>query len=120
MKLYVGHSRDFDYKNDLYEPLRKSLLNKSIEIILPHENSDLPFNSKEGLKDVDYMLAESSYPSTGLGIELGWADLYGKHIIAAHKAGVKLSNSVKSIATHIIEYQSTDDLLAKLQEIVLK
>ncbi len=71
MNIYVAHSREFDFKKDLYEPIRNSELNDLAEVILPHEQSEEPFNIKEGLKTVDYMIAEVSFPSIGLGIELG-------------------------------------------------
>jgi len=66
LKIYVGHSRDFDYVNELYVPLRRSKLNSIHEIILPHEKSDRPYSSKEFFKTCDVMIAEVSHPSTGL------------------------------------------------------
>src|SRR5438034_694724 len=91
------------FKDDLYKPLRESELNKTAEIILPHENENF-FDSKEGLKNVDFMIAEVSYPSTDLGIELGWASIYGIKIIAIYKSEAKVSSSVKHIANHLVEY----------------
>ena len=35
MKIYIAHSREFDYKNELYTPIKKVL--KDHEVILPHE-----------------------------------------------------------------------------------
>lgn len=114
MKIYVGHIREGNYQKELYEPLRASALNDRAEIILPHEDNDQPFNSREELETVDYMVAEVSHPSTGLGIELGWASLQGVPIIAIYKSGSKLSNSVKSIAETVIEYSSPQDMVKKL------
>ena len=120
MKIYVAHSREFDYKRDLYKPLRESELNKTIEIILPHENSDELYNSKEELENVDFMVAEVSYPSIGLGIELGWANMYNTPIILIHKTGSIISNSAKSVATKILEYSSSEELINKLKSVILK
>src|ERR1700686_3256569 len=103
MKIYIGHSRDFNYTNELYLPLRKSKLNSKIQILFPHENGDSHFKSKEDLKDIDFMVAEISSPSTGLGIELGYADIYKIPIIIASKTGSKVSDSAKPLGTHIIE-----------------
>lgn len=114
MKIYVGHVREGNYQKELYDPLRNSSLNDRAEIILPHEDSDESFNSREELETVDYMVAEVSHPSTGLGIEMGWASLQGVPIIAIYKRGSKLSNSVKSIAETVIEYTSGDDMVKKL------
>ena len=119
MKIYVGHSRKFNFKEELYKPLRESELNNIAEIILPHEKSDESFPSKEILKQVDYMIAEVSYPSDGLGIELVWADSYGKPIIAVYKSGSVPSDSVKALAQNLIEYSSSKDLVTKLKEILI-
>jgi hypothetical protein len=77
MDIYIGHSSSIDFKEQLYEPLRNSGLDDEHNIVLPHEDSDEPFNSKKLLKNkCDVFVAEVSEASTGLGIELGWADLY--------------------------------------------
>ena len=89
MKIYVGHSRNFDFKKELYEPLRKL----PCEFIFPHEKSDKQFNSKDVLKSCNLMIAEVSFPSIGLGIEIGWADSYGVPIIFVHKNGVKIGRA---------------------------
>ncbi len=114
MKIYIAHSREFDFRKELYEPIRKSELNELAEIILPHEESEELFKSKEELKTVDYMVAEVSYPSTGVGIELGWANLYGTKIIALHKSGTKVSSAIKAVTDTLIEYSDSSDLIAKI------
>jgi len=38
MKIQVGHSRDFDYQNELYIPLKKAFP-QDFEWIFPHEFS---------------------------------------------------------------------------------
>jgi predicted DNA-binding antitoxin AbrB/MazE fold protein len=116
MKIYVAHSRAFDYENELYKPLRESSLNEKVEIILPHEKSEELFNSKEELKNVDYVIAEVSYPSTGVGIELGWANAYNTPIILVYKTGSVISASAGSVATKILEYSSSEELVQKIQD----
>jgi hypothetical protein len=63
----------FDYQTLLYLPLR-SLALPNIAFIFPHETSALPEHSQQIILAADAVLAEVSYPSTGMGIELGWAD----------------------------------------------
>ena len=118
MKLYLSHATSFDYKKELYEPLRKSKLNKMYEIIMPHENSTDLFNSKDFLKSdsKNIMIAEISYPSIGLGIELGWANAFGNKIICIYKKDAKLSSSVKVVTKNIIAYENSKDLIDKLSE----
>ena len=115
MKIYFGHNSNFDYQNELYLPIRDSILNQEHEIILPHEKNLEPGNSIEFLKTCDVMIAEVSFPATGLGIELGWADSIKLPIIYIHKQGSKLSKSLKIISDRFIEYSDTDDMIIKIK-----
>jgi len=70
LEIYITHSRDFDYKTELYTPLRNSSLNSQHRFILPHETNEF-INSKEIIQRSNLVIAEVSYPATGVGIELG-------------------------------------------------
>lgn len=122
MKIYVSHSRNSDYQNELYKPLRESELNKLHEIILPHENSETPYNSKELLskKQVDLVIAEVSHAATGQGIELGWADAFEVPIICIYKSNAKLAGSLIVISSDFIEYNNSKDLHERLLKIIKK
>ncbi len=118
MKIYFGHSKYFDFRSELYHPVRNSGLNKAHEIIFPHEESDMPTNSKEFLKTCDLMIAEVSFPATGLGIELGWADAFDIPILLIHKKGSHISNSSKLLTDNIIEYSDSEDLVKQIEEFI--
>ncbi len=120
MTMYVSHSADFDFQNELYLPLRNSNLNNQYKIILPQEQNNTLFKSREYFQDqCDFMVVESSYPSPGVGIEVGWADAYEVPIIAIYKRGFGLPESIKVLSKKIIEYSNSDELVSDL-EIVLK
>jgi len=121
-KIYIGHSKSFDYQNELYKPLRESELNKRWEIVLPHEegNPNLElFDSKEGLKECFIMIAEVSYPATGLGIELAWAHSYGIPIICIYKKGQKISASIKVLNPVFVEYNDKSDMIENIQKALI-
>ncbi len=115
MKIYICHSSSFNYRKELYEPIRHSDLNNKFEFILPHETSEQVFNSKETIPQCDLIIAEVSYPSTGMGIELGWANKDGKRIILIYKKGSKVSKSLETISSDFLEYSNPIDLLEKLK-----
>lgn len=117
MKIYISHSTSFDYKNEIYIPIRNSDLNNLHNIILPHEKSEIPQITKDIIKSQDIIIAEVSYPSTGQGIELGWANIYERPIICFYKKGCKYSSSLKIISENIIEYTDVNDLLLKIKSI---
>ena len=114
MRIYVSHSRNFDYKRELYEVLENSGLN--LEFIFPHKDSEEAFDSKNLFqnKQCDLILAEGSYQATGQGIELGWANILGFKIVTIYKGGSHLSNSLRNISVEVIEYVDSNDLVNKL------
>ena len=115
MKIYFGHSKGFDFKNELYKPIRESELNNKYQILFPHETDEF-FNSKERIKNSDLMIAEVTYPATGLGIELGWAEMIGTPVLCVLRKGNKLSGSLKVVTKDFIEYSDPEDLIKKLEK----
>jgi nucleoside 2-deoxyribosyltransferase len=119
MKIYIAHSRGFDYKKDLYEPIKQSALNKEHTFILPHEKSDELFDSKELLRnDCDLVIAEVSYPSTGVGIELGWANAFGVPIVCFYRKDFKPSESLRSVSKEFVEYNDVKELISEIDKII--
>ncbi len=115
MKIFVSHTKKSDYEDELYEPLRKSHLNNEHDIFLPHEG-DRNVNTKSEIQASDLMLAEVSFPATGSGIEIGWADAADVPLLCVHKAGMKISGSLKFLTEDFIEYNSPEDLISKLSD----
>jgi len=76
----------------LYKFIRGSEIDQKHEIILPHEKNDEQFSSKKLFESgCDLMVAEVSWPSTGLGIELGWADMHKIPIVFLYRKGAIIS-----------------------------
>lgn len=113
MKIFVTHSSSFDFKEELYKPLRSSSLNDKHDITLPHEDGR-QIDTKNIIKNQQLLIAEISYPSTGSGIELGWASAFGVPIIGIYKSGLAPSSSVSYITKDQIEYKDAEDLISKL------
>jgi len=118
MKIYVTHSRAFDFRKELYEPIRQSLLNRENEFVFPHERSDEPFSTREILADCDLVLAEVSFPSTGQGIELGWASSAGVKIVCIFRKGSKVSGSLKTVSSLFEEYSGAEDIVDCIQRAI--
>lgn len=110
MKIFVSHSQSFEFKEELYKPLREI---DGCNFFFPHENESK--NTQEEIKNSDLVLAEVSYPSTGQGIELGWANVSKIPILCIFKEGSKISGSLKYITDDFITYSSTGDLVDKLK-----
>lgn len=124
-KIYVIHAtQGFDYQAKLYQPLRESRLNTQYWFVLPHEQSGPVKSSKHFIQDVpeeggcDWVLAEVSYPSTGSGIELGWADAAGKPIICVSQIGSQPSSSLSVISKVHLQYLNEKDLIDQLSQLL--
>lgn len=117
MKLYISHASNFDYTNELYSPL-KAAFDGEHELVLPHETNTAGINTKDIIPKCDVVVAEVSYPSTGQGIELGWASTANVRIVAVYKKGTKPSSAINFLTTDIVEYDSGDELGSKIKRLL--
>ena len=116
MKIYISHAGNYNYEAELYKPLKESKLYKDHQIFLPHESQNIDRNLKDIIGEVDIIVAEVSYPSTGQGIELGRADSSRIPTLCFYKSGTKPSNSLRFVAKELISYTNASDLISKLEE----
>ena len=114
-KIYISHSTSFDFKKELYQPLKKAGLDYSF--IYPHEKSSKPYPVKKLFlsKKCNLVIAEVSFPSTGQGIELGWANIFKIPIICIYQEGKKYSNSLEKLTQKFIAYKDSKGLIQKLR-----
>ena len=117
MKIYLAHSREMDYRNDLYLPLRSESYFENHELILPHE-IERPVNTREFYRTIDVFIAECSYPATGLGIEMGWVYDDGKEIYCVYKKGAKISSAISAVTDRFYEYSNSKELVTIIKDIV--
>lgn len=111
MKLYLSHASNFDYQEELYEPLKRSAVGR--QVVFPHD--DFIVNTRETIRASDVVIAEVSYPSTGQGIELGWANAADVPIVCLFKVGHEYSSSLPFVSDTFIGYSSPEDMVSKLQ-----
>lgn len=119
MKIYIAHSSDFNFRTKLYEPLRRSVLNEQYEILLPQEHGREAI-TKDMIRECGAVVADVSLPSTGSGIEMGWANSFGIPVICIHEKGSTPSSAAKYVSDTFIEYEGTDELVKFLGEALLK
>lgn len=114
-RVYIGHSREIDFVKELYAPLKGIL---DVEFVFPHEEGNEVLNSKELIRKCDLFLAEVSYPSTGLGIEIGRAESFNIPVVAIYKKGSKISSSLNFITSTILEYDDLKDDVDKIKKVI--
>lgn len=114
MKIYVCHSCGYDYKKELYEPLRKSFL--EIEFFFPHEGDNSDLNTLNVIKDCDLVIGEVSFNSLGVGIELGRAQAYKKKVLLIYKKGQEYNKALRFISSNLKEYEDEKDMIRVVSE----
>lgn len=121
MRIYVGHSSSMDFEEKIYKPIRDSELNKRHEVVLPHEDSDELFDSRSFFEEgCDLFVAEVSQASTGLGIEMGWADQLDVEILCVHSEEVEPSGSIRAVTDNVRTYSDRDELVEVIESFVEK
>ena len=85
------------------------------ELAFPHVWHEQDKSTKEFLKNADLVIAEVSHPSTGQGIELGWADMLNVPMLFLRKQGSRSSNSLRYLKGNYIDYTTSEDLIQKVQ-----
>lgn len=115
MNLYLTHSSGYDYQTELYAPIKQTL-GKNHDIFFPHDDANVEVKSNEIIARSDFVLAEVSYPSTGQGIELGWANAGNIPIVCFYRYGAKPSSSLRFISETLMEYDSLEEMTKKLVE----
>ena len=111
---YFGHSSSFDFRSLWYAPLKN--LSDVYGGVFPHENSDEQFSSREYFQSgrCKVFVAEVSHHSTGLGIELGWADICGVPLICCVQRDARLPGSIATLNAEVIVYEDVHDLVVKI------
>lgn len=115
MNISISHSTSFDFEKELYEPIQKSFRLRKHNFFFPEDRVK---NTRDVIKSCDIMIADVSYPSTGTGIEIGWASTVNKPIYCIYKQGTSYSFSLKFITQNFYEY--TEDNLTKVIHQIIK
>ncbi len=120
MQIYVTHSRDMNYREELYAPIQASAFSHTHRFIFPHEHSDAPYDSRALILErrIDLVLAEVSLKSTAQGVEIGWADARGIPIAFLYKADAKPSNSLKKVSSLWVPYGNSAELISGIERVI--
>ena len=122
MTIYISHATNFDFKNELYLPIRKASINNQYTFILPHETNNMPYETKAlfASKKCNLIIAECSHPSTGQGIELGYADMLKIPVVCLYKYDAKISGSLKIITDIFLTYNTAGDMIETIERYLKK
>lgn len=116
LNIYAAHASSFDYQAEFYQPLQESTIAEQHNITFPHDNTEEQFNSYKFFHtDCDLVIAEVSHPSTGLGIELGWAYDADIPIICVHQDTSDPTNALTAVTNMVYKYSSPKNMITVLK-----
>ena len=118
MKVIITHSSDLDFETILYRPLMSADFWTDHEILLPQRTGLRAQITREMVRDADLLLCEVSLPSTGQGIEIGWATLFETPIICFHHADAKPSDALQFVCDTFFQYTDEGDMLSNIKDII--
>lgn len=116
MKIVLTHSSDLSWKEEMYDALKGSSFGTQHEIFFPQEGGAVERITADVIRGSAMVLAEVSLPSTGEGIELGWANAFNVPVICFYKKGSHISKSLQYITDTFIEYSTMEDMIGKIAQ----
>jgi nucleoside 2-deoxyribosyltransferase len=125
MKIYLANSLTYasqEFKNSMIG-LRQEL-KKNFEVLEyfgleSGDDTEVYKHDIACVKDCDLVLAEVSYPSTGLGIEIATALHLGKKVLAVAQQNVKVSRMVTGLPDNNFKferYSTIKDIINLLEQ----
>lgn len=120
MRIYISHSRRFNFQGELYFPLRQTREFLPHELILPHEGSDGLYPVVKELEDrkIGLVIAELSYPSTNQGIELGLAKAYGVPVGGMFRDGSTPPSAISVVTENVQCYRNARTLVETVGRLI--
>ncbi len=117
LNIYFGHSKKIDYQK-IYDWIESCEELKKYNFMFPHKLDSNSRNGRDFYKNIDVFIAEISFPSTGLGIELGFSFDEKIPIYCFYKENSNYTNALLSVTNNFIEYTAREDFLKKLIKIL--
>lgn len=115
--IFVTHSESFDYKKELYLPIKESKLSKDCNILYTTQFENFEV-AREVIRKVDFVFCEVTFPTIEIGIEMEWARNLKIPIICAAFKGGGISQDIHLMSYKVIEYGSSEELLMKLKNAI--
>lgn len=119
LRIRVGHSTGYDYQAQLYDVVRGVALPPDVTISLPHEKGAAGDCTKTFFAEgCDLFIAEVSAASTGLGMEIAYADMHNVPVACIYREGIEPSASVKMVTPLFLRYDSPEQLARHIESLV--
>jgi len=125
--LAISYSNRTFFDNEI-EGLKKLFKNNALELFVFVDHYNFKANQeREMMKtafikidSADFLIAELTTKSIGVGIEIGYAYATEKPIIYLRKKGSEYSTTASGSSTYIIEYENVPDLIKSMEKLLIQ
>lgn len=124
--LAISYSKRKQFNEEVNE-LQKLFTKNKIELLVfvdqynfkPNQEKEMMTTAFEEIEASDFLIAELTYKSIGVGIEIGYARAKGIPVVYLYRIHSEYSTTASGSADFVVEYDNKFDLI-KLMERVLK
>lgn len=123
-RIYFGTS--FKHRKEyegLYQKMKSFFSKYEIEVYSfvfeykgPTENKVMLKKALDEMDKSDLLIADASYDSIGVGMEVGYFKGKGKKVIFLHKKSTYLDENMEGVSDYVVDYKSEDDVLNWLKD----
>ena len=75
------------------------------------ENKVMLKNALNEMDKSDLIVADASYASLGVGMEVGYFKGKGKKVVFLHRKSTFLDENMDGVSDHVVDYESDEDVL---------
>ncbi|MCD8494736.1 MAG: nucleoside 2-deoxyribosyltransferase [Candidatus Pacebacteria bacterium] len=117
MKIVITHATTFPFEQELYAPLMAADFFSEHEFLLPQRTGLAQQITEDMIRTADVVICEVSLPSTGQGIEIGWATAHKTPCVCIHKKDAHISGALQYVCDVIIPYRDTQDMVEQVRRV---
>ena len=122
--LAISYSNGKYFNNEI-NALKSFFKSKNIDLLVfvdkynfkPNQEQEMMQTAFKEIDESDFLIAELTTKSIGVGIEMGYAFANNKPVFYLYKQDAEYSTTAAGTAKHIIKYIDEVDLIEKIEKL---
>lgn len=110
LKIYFIHSAKSDYNNLLYLPVLRSKVLSNHTLVFPDSEANKERYYKDIMDEADLYVVELTKPDTGFNMELKYAIMSKKPILALAQKSIGYDEKYQNLLKNVIGYTTEEDV----------
>lgn len=110
LNVYFIHSAKSDYNNLLYLPILRSRVLSNHTLVFPDSEANKERYYKDIMDEADLYIVELTSPDTGFNLELKYAIMSKKPILALAQKSVGYDEKYQNLIKDVVGYSTEEDI----------